>query len=214
MNPRSKRPAQACTRRIRSRMSPPGRLKRFFVKLDRGYQIRKDVRERCVFAKQNVFQDPPFSRLDLISCRNVLIYLGPELQNRVIPIFHYALKPNGLLLLGRAETITSHSALFAPVDRSYRIYSRKPGASRLAFERRSAEHDAQVSRSQSPRAKTEDGPSKPTGAESVLLAKHGPAAVLINSDLEILQFSGRTSAFLDPAAGPASLSLAKMARES
>ena len=192
----------------------PARLKRFFVKLDRGYQIRKDVRERCVFAKQNVFQDPPFSRLDLISCRNVLIYLGPELQNRVIPIFHYALKPNGLLLLGRAETITSHSALFAPVDRSYRIYSRKPGASRLAFERRSAEHDAQVSRSQSPRAKTEDGPSKSTGAESVLLAKHGPAAVLVNSDLEILQFSGRTSAFLDPAAGPASLSLAKMARES
>ncbi len=192
----------------------PARLKRFFVKLDRGYQIRKDVRERCVFAKQNVFQDPPFSRLDLISCRNVLIYLGPELQNRVIPIFHYALKPNGLLLLGRAETITSHSGLFAPVDRGYRIYSRKPGASRLAFERRSAEHDAQVSRSQSPRAKTEDGPSKPTGAESVLLAKHGPAAVLINSDLEILQFSGRTSAFLDPAAGPASLSLAKMARES
>jgi two-component system CheB/CheR fusion protein len=192
----------------------PGRLKRFFVKLDRGYQIRKDVRERCVFAKQNVFQDPPFSRLDLISCRNVLIYLGPELQNRVIPIFHYALKPNGLLLLGRAETITSHSGLFAPVDRSYRIYSRKPGASRLAFERRSAEHDAQVSRSQSPPAKTEDGPVKSTDAESVLLAKHGPAAVLVNSDLEILQFSGRTSAFLDPAAGPASLSLAKMARES
>ncbi len=192
----------------------PGRLKRFFVKLDRGYQIRKDIRERCVFAKQNVFQDPPFSRLDLISCRNVLIYLGPELQNRVIPIFHYALKPTGLLLLGRAETITSHSGLFAPVDRSYRIYSRKPGASRLAFERRSAEHDAQVSRSQLPQAKVEDGPAKSAGAESVLLAKHGPAAVLVNSDLEILQFSGRTSAFLDPSAGPASLSLAKMARES
>jgi two-component system CheB/CheR fusion protein len=192
----------------------PGRLKRFFSKLDRGYQIRKDIRERCVFAKQNVFQDPPFSRLDLISCRNVLIYLGPELQNRVIPIFHYALKPTGLLLLGRAETITSHSGLFAPVDRSYRIYSRKPGASRLAFERRSAEHDAQVSRSLLPPVRAEDGPAKSTGAEGVLLARHGPAAVLVNSDLEILQFSGRTSAYLDPAAGPASLSLAKMARES
>ena len=192
----------------------PGRLKRFFVKLDRGYQIRKDIRERCVFAKQNVFQDPPFSRLDLVSCRNVLIYLGPELQNRVIPIFHYALKPTGLLLLGRAETITSHSALFKPVDRSYRIYARKPGASRLAFERRSADRDAHVSRNQSLSARAEEAPAKSTGAESVLLAKHGPAAVLVNSDLEILQFSGRTSAFLDPAAGPASLSLAKMARES
>jgi two-component system CheB/CheR fusion protein len=192
----------------------PARLKRFFVKLDRGYQIRKDIRERCVFAKQNVFQDPPFSRLDLISCRNVLIYLGPELQNRVIPIFHYALKPTGLLLLGRAETITSHSGLFTPVDRSYRIYSRKPGASRLAFERRSADHDAHFSRNQSPSPKAEETPPRSNDAESVLLAKHGPAAVLINSDLEILQFSGRTTAFLDPAAGPASLSLAKMARES
>ncbi len=144
----------------------------------------------------------------------MLIYLGPELQNRVIPIFHYALKPTGLLLLGRAETITSHSALFKPVDRSYRIYARKPGASRLAFERRSADRDAHVSRNQSLSARAEEPPAKSTGAESVLLAKHGPAAVLVNSDLEILQFSGRTSAFLDPAAGPASLSLAKMARES
>jgi len=191
----------------------PRRLKRFFVKLDRGYQIRKDIRERCVFAKQNVFEDPPFSRLDLISCRNVLIYLGPKLQGRVIPIFHYALKPNGLLLLGSAETITSHSALFAPVDRSYRIYSRKPGASRLAFERRSEEQVAQSTRSQSAPARMEDAAGKLAGAETVLLAKHGPAAVLVNSNLEILQFSGRTSAFLDPAAGPASLSLAKMARE-
>jgi two-component system, chemotaxis family, CheB/CheR fusion protein len=192
----------------------PGRLKRFFVKLDRGYQIRKDIRERCVFAKQNVFQDPPFSRLDLISCRNVLIYLGAKLQDRVIPIFHYALKPTGLLLLGRAETITSHSGLFAPVDRSYRIYSRKPGTSRIAFERRSADQVAQVARNQSPAARADDVAIKLANAEAVLLAKHGPPAVLVNSDLEILQFSGRTSAFLDPAAGPASLSLVKMARES
>jgi two-component system, chemotaxis family, CheB/CheR fusion protein len=191
-----------------------GRLRRFFVKVDRGFQIRRDIRERCVFAKQNVFQDPPFSRLDLISCRNVLIYLGPELQNRVIPIFHYALKPSGLLLLGRAESITSHSGLFTPVDRSYRIYSRKPGASRLAFERRSEELGAQINRNQFPPQIVEDAPAKSADAENVLLARHGPAAVLINSDLEILQFSGRTSAFLDPAAGPSSLSLVKMARES
>lgn len=192
----------------------PRRLKQFFVKLDRGYQIRKDIRERCVFAKQNVFQDPPFSRLDLISCRNVLIYLGPELQNRVIPIFHYALKPGGLLLLGRSESITSHSALFTPVDRSYRIYLRKAGASRLAFERRAAEMEEQIARIPSVPAKSEEMQAKSAAAESVLLARHGPAAVLVNSSLEIVQFSGRMSAFLEPVAGPASLSLVKMARES
>jgi two-component system CheB/CheR fusion protein len=192
----------------------PRRLKQFFVKLDRGYQIRKDVRERCVFARQNVFQDPPFSRVDLISCRNVLIYLGTELQNRVIPIFHYALKPGGLLLLGRAETITAHSELFAPLDRSYRIYSRKTGASRLVFERRAAEQEARIARIPPAPSKDEEFAEKSAAAESVLLARYGPAAVLVNSSLEILQFSGRTSAYLEPLAGPASLSLVKMARES
>ncbi len=191
----------------------PRRLKQFFVKLDRGYQIRKDIREICVFAKQNVFQDPPFSHLDLISCRNVLIYLGTELQDRVFPIFHYALKPGGLLLLGRAESVTSHSDLFAPVDRSYRIYSRKPGSSRLAFERRAADAEPRNSRTIVAPAKMADAPEKANGAESVLLARRGPAAVLVNSQLEILQFSGRTSAFLEPVTGPASLSLVKMARE-
>lgn len=192
----------------------PRRLKQFFVKLDRGYQIRKDIRERCVFAKQNVFQDPPFSRLDLISCRNVLIYLGPELQNRVIPIFHYALKPSGLLLLGRAETITSHSDLFSPVDRSYRIYARKAGPSRLAFERRAVVDEAPIVRIPPVPSKAEEVQAKSAGAEAVLLARHGPAAVLVNSRLEILQFSGHTSAFLEPVTGPASLSLVRMARES
>jgi two-component system, chemotaxis family, CheB/CheR fusion protein len=191
----------------------PRRLKQFFVKLDRGYQIRKDIREKCVFARQNVFQDPPFSRLDLISCRNVLIYLGLELQNRVVPIFHYALKPGGFLLLGRAESIAMHSQLFAPVDRSYRIYSRREGASRLAFERRAAEHEEQIARIPSAPVGVEVAQEK-SAAESVLLARHGPAAVLVNSNLEIIQFSGLTSSFLEPAAGPASLNLAKMARES
>jgi two-component system, chemotaxis family, CheB/CheR fusion protein len=192
----------------------PRRLKQFFVKLDRGYQIRKDVRERCVFARQNVFQDPPFSRVDLISCRNVLIYLGAELQDRVIPIFHYALKPGGMLLLGRAETITTHSELFAPLDRSYRIYSRRTGPSRLVFERRAAEQEARIARIPPVRSKDEQVQDKSVAAESVLLARHGPAAVLVNSNLEILQFSGRTSAYLEPDSGPASLSLVKMARES
>jgi two-component system, chemotaxis family, CheB/CheR fusion protein len=192
----------------------PWRLKQFFVRLDRGFQIRKDIRERCIFARQNVFQDPPFSRLDLISCRNVLIYMDADLQDRVIPIFHYALKPSGLLLLGKAESVTSHSDLFSPVDRSSRIYARKPGHSRLVFARKVEEPEAPLPRGVKLPAKLEEVLGRFSGAESVLLARRGPAAVLVNSRLEILQFSGRTSAFLDPVTGPASLSLLKMARES
>jgi two-component system, chemotaxis family, CheB/CheR fusion protein len=152
--------------------------------------------------------------VDLISCRNVLIYLGAELQDRVIPIFHYALKTGGMLLLGRAETVTSHSDLFAPLDRSYRIYTRKTGPSRLVFERRAAEQEAQVARITPLPSAGEELLARSAGAESVLMARHGPAAVLVNSNLEIIQFSGRTSAYLEPVAGPASLSLVRMARES
>ena len=83
----------------------PAQLRRFFSKADHGYQINKSIRDLCVFARQNVIKDPPFSKLDLISCRNVLIYFEPALQKKLIPVFHYALKPRGYLLLGSAETI-------------------------------------------------------------------------------------------------------------
>ena len=191
----------------------PRRLKQFFTRLDRGYQIKKPIREKCIFAKQDVFQDPPFSRLGLISCRNLLIYLGPELQKRVISIFHYALKPNGLLLLGGAENIAAYSELFAPVDRRYRIFARKPGAGRMALKRSSAEYVARDFKNLALPPRIGEAQAIPPLAESILLARHGPAAVLVNSNLEILQFSGHTSAYLEPVSGPASLSVAKMARE-
>src|SRR5205085_4685590 len=92
----------------------PARLRNFFHKVDHGYQISKAIRDMCVFAKQDVNRDPPFSRLDLVSCRNKLIYLGLSLQKKVFPLFHYALKPNGFLLLGSSETIGTFSELFAP----------------------------------------------------------------------------------------------------
>ncbi len=101
------------------------RLRRFFVKRGRGYQINKAVRDFCVFARQNVVQDPPFSRLDLISCRNLLTYLGPNLQQKLLRNFHYALKPEGLLIVGNSETIGRSADLFSLVDRKYKIYSRK-----------------------------------------------------------------------------------------
>ncbi len=101
----------------------PRRLvERFFVQEKGFYRVSKRLREICMFAVQNVIADPPFSRLDLISCRNVLIYLAPQLQNRVVPLFHYALRDDGFLFLGSAENIGRHSRLFAPVDRKQRIY--------------------------------------------------------------------------------------------
>src|SRR5262249_19917305 len=103
----------------------PQRLQRFFKKLDSTYQINRTVRDVCTFARQNITADPPFSRLDLISCRNVLIYLGPQLQKRAMPIFHYALNPVGYLLLGPSETVGVFSDLFELVDKRAKIYAKK-----------------------------------------------------------------------------------------
>ena len=114
-------------------------MRRNFVRSGDGYQINKAIRDLCVFARQNLVKDPPFSNLDLLSCRNLLIYLGPGLQKRVVPIFHYALKPNGYLLLGRSETIGSFADLFSLAHREQKIYAKKPTATRLPPELRAPE---------------------------------------------------------------------------
>src|SRR5216683_1564460 len=103
----------------------PERLRRFFVEEEGGYRISKPLREMVVFARQNLISDPPFSRMDLISCRNLLIYLEPSLQQKALPTFHYALKPDGFLFLGASESIGSFTELFEPVDKKHKIYSRK-----------------------------------------------------------------------------------------
>ena len=110
------------------------RLRRFFLRSEGGYQIRKPLRELCVFAPQNLFMDPPFSRMDLISCRNVLIYLGTALQERVLNTLHYALKPSGILLLGVSETTSATPHLFQPEDAGLKFYSKRPAADRLGFD--------------------------------------------------------------------------------
>ena len=102
----------------------PERLNRYFVKVDGGYQIIKSIRESCVFARHDLTMDPPFSRLDLISCRNVLIYMGAVLQSRILPMFHYGLKPSGILMLGSAEAVPSSSELFIPVNKEFKIYQK------------------------------------------------------------------------------------------
>ena len=111
---------------IESEVSPD-RLRSFFTRIDRGYQINKPIRDMCVFARQDVTRDPPFSKMDLISCRNVMIYFEPELQHRLIPLFHYALKPAGFLLLGSAENIGRFSNLFDVVAQKAKLFRKRPG---------------------------------------------------------------------------------------
>lgn len=192
----------------------PERLRRFFVKTAHGYQIIKAIRDTCVFARQNVVKDPPFSRLDLISCRNLLIYLGSNLQRKVIPIFHYALKPTGFLLLGTSETLGLFADHFSLLDKKHKIYSKKPTALRLP-----ADFAVYSEHATEPPAETKTFPDVTSGfdiqkeADRVLLARFAPAGVIVNSDQEILQFRGRTGPYLEPTPGEASLSLPKMARE-
>ena len=188
----------------------PERLGRFFVKVDGGYQVSKSIRGMCVFAKHDFTKDPPFSNLDLISCRNVLIYMGPVLQKRAIGIFHYALKPTGFLLLGKSEALGRFPDLFAPVDSKHRIYSKKPTSTRFDLDLSPAGSDLKKTLIGSDTG--EAGFDFKKEAERILLSKI-PASVLVNDRLEILDFRGRTGLFLEHPSGEASLNLLKMARE-
>jgi two-component system CheB/CheR fusion protein len=189
----------------------PERLRRFFTPVEGGYQIGKLVRELCVFARQNLTSDPPFSRLDLISCRNMLIYLEPVLQKKVMPIFHYALNPDGFLMLGSAEGIGNSGDLFAIVDKKNRIYKSKLTSSRTNFNFVKSSYKSEPVNL----VKYKEDPVETNLeqlADQVVLSRYAPAGVLINAELEILQFRGQTSPYLEPSPGKASLNLLKMAR--
>jgi two-component system CheB/CheR fusion protein len=192
------------------------RLRRFFVKVDGGYRVNKTIREMCVFARQNLVRDPPFSNLDLISCRNVLIYLGPTLQRKVMPVFHYALRSTGLLMLGASETIGAFSELFSLVDKKAKIYSKKAVQSRPAV---SFGHELPEPAGTGEREAARPMPVTPTitevqkQADRIVLTSYSLPGVVINSNLEVLQFRGRTGTFLEHAHGEATLNLLKMARD-
>jgi two-component system CheB/CheR fusion protein len=191
----------------------PERLQRFFVPTDGGYQINKVVRELCIFACQNLITDPPFSRLDLISCRNVLIYFGAALQSKVLPMFHYGLKPDGFLLLGSSETTGEFSHLFSLVDSHYKLYTKQSSSLPLSFDFDPTTYTP------SPQPPRPDPPRRSQDvdlyalADQTVLNRYGPAGVLMNDRLEILQFRGQTGAYLEPAPGRASLNLLTMAKE-
>ncbi|MEK7405013.1 MAG: CheR family methyltransferase, partial [Acidobacteriota bacterium] len=193
------------------------RLRRFFVKHDGGYQVAKTVRDLCVFARQNLTKDPPFSKIDLISCRNVLIYLEPVLQKRVIPMFHYALKPAGFLVLENSETVGAFPDLFSLEECKHKIYRKRPVVVQTPFEFDAARAPALKpegpERAARPGEEAAGGLDLQKEADRIVLARHSPPGVVVNEDLEVVQFRGRTSPYLEPVPGRASLNLLKMARE-
>jgi two-component system, chemotaxis family, CheB/CheR fusion protein len=203
----------------------PERLRRFFVEEEGGYRVGKALREMIVFARQNVMSDPPFSRLDIISCRNLLIYFEPGLQKKVFPVFHYALKPGGYLYLGASESIGGFTDLFEPLDKKHKIYTKKSATTstfHLPAGRDRGEPSSVSRQIRVPLQQHADERGAAKGfrgelsaqreADRVSVNQFAPPAVLINADLQILQFRGPTAAYLEPPTGRASFDLLKMAR--
>ena len=197
----------------------PERLARFFAQEPDGsaYRIQKGIRDMLVFSEQDVIKDPPFSKLDLISCRNLLIYMGGELQKKLIPLFHYALNPGGFLFLGTSETVGEFADLFAALDRKSKLYQRKEDVH--------GAHRPAMGKFLPPL--TEDGAApRPAGkapgesklplrelTEQALLQQYAPVGALVNERGDILYLHGRTGLYLEPAPGEAGMNILKMARE-
>jgi two-component system CheB/CheR fusion protein len=192
----------------------PERLRRYFTRDDTGYRIKNEVREMVVFAVQNVIKDPPFTKLDLLSCRNLMIYLEPELQNRLLPTFHYALKPGGMLFLSASESIGNHADLFTAVNRKWKIYRAEHSVSAS----RALLHSSLAWRVGSGEAPAVAGKLiRQTNfaelATRTLLKAYAPASVVADRHGNILYVHGETGKYLRPAPGQATLNLVEMARE-
>jgi two-component system CheB/CheR fusion protein len=195
----------------------PERLRRFFVDEDRGYRVGKDVREMVIFAPQNVIMDPPFTRLDVLSCRNLLIYLAPEMQKRLVPLFHYSLNPGGVLFLGSAETIGSFSTFFTPLDGKTRLYRRLEAAPALPVDFPASFGLSQPGEKGGGRAEgrnlVKPHPNFQLLADRVLVQRFSPAGILANEQGDIIYISSRTGKYLEPAVGKANWNVFAMARE-
>ena len=189
------------------------RLERFFVPQNGEFRISKDVRDLCLFARQDVTRDPPFSRLDLISCRNLLIYLDEVAQRRVLRTFHYALRPQGMLFFGPAESAAQSPGLFEQIDNRLRVFRRMPntGAGAMA-DRGDASASLAFETEGTAAPLRAEADSLPREADRLLLARFAPACVLVNQALTILQFRGQTGPYLEPAGGPPSFDLRRVIR--
>jgi two-component system CheB/CheR fusion protein len=187
------------------------RLKRFFSKENEGYRVDKGIREMLVFAEQDVMRDPPFTRLDLISCRNLLIYMNVELQKKLFPLFHFALREKGILFLGPSETIGSFMHLYASASKKWKIYTRRPG-SRLTPQIDFPIPDPHME-GRLFGIRPFSKPALPQEVERLLLDHYTPPGVVINGRGDIVYFHGKTGGFLEPSPGRANMNIKDMARE-
>ena len=189
------------------------RLRRFFTKEDHGYRVRKEIREMVIFAPQNLIMDPPFTKLDILSCRNLLIYLSSEVQKKLIPLFHYSLTPGGILFQGSAETVGDFTDLFAPLGGASRAYRRKESILRSEPVAFPSSFTGGSPMSFEPRPSVKPPASLQSLAEEMIVQDYAPPAVLVSDKGDMLYVSGRTGKYLEPAAGKANLNLFAMARE-
>ena len=189
-----------------------GRLQRFFVQEDEGYRIKKEVRDLVVFAAQNILVDPPFTKVDILCCRNLLIYVNVETQKKLLPLMHYALNPGGLLVLGSAESTSGFSHLFSPLDKKWKVFQRIEVATRPGIEM-----PASLSPRERPATVIEKGKEPDMdilyAAQRGLLDGYGPPAVVVNSEGDIIYVSGRVGKYLEPPSGKVNHNVFAMARE-
>jgi two-component system, chemotaxis family, CheB/CheR fusion protein len=193
----------------------PERLKRFFKRVGSSYEAIDEIREMCIFSPHNLIKDPPFSRLDLISCRNLLIYLESDMQRRLLPLFHYALNPCGFLFLGPSENIASRSEYFRPIDLKHRIFQRKPTVLQAPVHVPLIDR-GHVTKLQTTVAPQFNVPKEQTLARSIerlILEDYAPASVIINQQGDAMYFSGNTGKYLEPGTGLPTNKIINLARK-
>ncbi len=191
----------------------PERLNRFFTQEENGFRVKTSIREMVVFAPHNVIKDPPFTKLDLLLCRNLLIYMEPELQKKLMNLFHYSLKANGVMILGSAENENSQNNHFTTVDTKLKFYKRSETSINSAVSEFPGAY-SQTMKHPSFETKPEKVVDNiQTLADQILLQSFAPASVLINAEGDILYITGKTGKYLEPAAGKANWNIYAMARE-
>ena len=192
---------------------PPSQMSRFFIKNEHGYRVISEIREQVVFAPHSLIRDPPFTKLDFLSCRNLLIYFMPEMQSKLMPLFHYSLSPGGVLLLGGSETIGSFNDHFKPLNQKKRIFQRIGSSPRIE----PIDFPSSFTQSLSDETPAASVPQPKinlqSAADQLILEKYAPPAVLVDVSGNILYISGRTGRYLEPAAGKANWNIFAMARE-
>ena len=191
----------------------PERLARFFVQEDEGYRVKKEVRDLVVFAPQNLLVDPPFTKMDILCCRNLLIYVNAETQKKLLPLMHYALNPGGLLILGTAEGVGDSDRLFSPLDKKWRVFQRREVLERPRLELPLSVLPRERVGAAEPKTPGEPDMDVTYAAQRALLDCYGPPSVVVNAEGDILYVNGRTGKYLEPSSGKVNNNVFAMARE-